>query len=101
MLSFLYSPTPTSIHDHWKNHSLDYMDFVGKVISLLFNMLSKLVITFLPRSKHLLISWLVEAYEFRVPYRDLLSTYANGYYGAWSGWTVSISVLPLTEPIFS
>ena len=32
--------------------------FVGKVISLLFNMLSRLVITFLPRSKCLLISWL-------------------------------------------
>ena len=32
--------------------------FVGKVISLLFNMLSRLVMTFLPRSKHLLISWL-------------------------------------------
>ena len=32
--------------------------FVGKVMSLLFNMLSKLVITFLPRSKRLLISWL-------------------------------------------
>ena len=32
--------------------------FVGKVMSLLFNMLSGLVITFLPRSKHLLISWL-------------------------------------------
>ena len=31
---------------------------VGKVMSLLFNMLSRLVITFLPRSKHLLISWL-------------------------------------------
>jgi len=26
VLSFLYSPTLTSIHDHWKNHSLDYMD---------------------------------------------------------------------------
>ena len=32
--------------------------FVGKVMSLLVNMLSRLVITFLPRSKHLLISWL-------------------------------------------
>ena len=31
---------------------------VGKVMSLLFNMLSRLVITFLPRSKHRLISWL-------------------------------------------
>ena len=32
--------------------------FVGKVMSLLFNMVSRLVIPFLPRSKHLLISWL-------------------------------------------
>ena len=32
--------------------------FIGKVMALLFNMLSRLVITFLPRSKHLLISWL-------------------------------------------
>ena len=32
--------------------------FVGKVMSLLFNMLARLVITFLPRSKQLLISWL-------------------------------------------
>ena len=59
-LSFLYSPTLTSIHDHWKNHSVDYgwRTFVGKVMSLLLNMLSRLVITFLPRSKRLLISWL-------------------------------------------
>ena len=34
------------------------MDFVCKVMSLLFNMLSRLLITFLPRSEHLLISWL-------------------------------------------
>ena len=34
------------------------MDLVGKVMSLLFNMLSRLAITFLPRSKRLLISWL-------------------------------------------
>ena len=32
--------------------------FVGKVMSLLFNMMSRLVIAFLPRSNHLLISWL-------------------------------------------
>ena len=42
-LSFLYSPALTSIHDYWKNHSFDYMDFVGKIMSLLFSMLSKLV----------------------------------------------------------
>ena len=57
VLSLLYSPTLTFIHDHWKNHSLDRA-FVGKVISLLFNMLSRLIITFLPRSKCLVISWL-------------------------------------------
>ena len=51
VLSFLHSPTLTSIYDYWKNHSLDYMTFVGKLMSLLFNMLSMLVITFLPRSK--------------------------------------------------
>ena len=41
-----------------KTIALSRWTFVGKVISLLFNMLSRLVITFLPRSKHLLISWL-------------------------------------------
>ena len=45
-------------HDYWKNHSLTMWTFVGKVMSLLFNMLSRLVIAFLPRSKNLLISWL-------------------------------------------
>ena len=38
--------------------ALTRQTFVGKVMSLLLNMLSRLVITFLPRSKHLLISWL-------------------------------------------
>ena len=57
-LSFLHSPTFTSIHDHWKNITLTRWTFVGKVMSLLLNMLSRLVITFLPRSKRLLISWL-------------------------------------------
>ena len=41
-----------------KTIALTRWTFVGKVISLLFNMLSRLVITFLPKSKHLLISWL-------------------------------------------
>ena len=41
-----------------KTIALTRWTFVGKVMSLLFNMLSGLVITFLPRSKHLLISWL-------------------------------------------
>ena len=41
-----------------KTIALTRQIFVGKVISLLLNMLSRLVITFVPRSKHLLISWL-------------------------------------------
>ena len=41
-----------------KTIGLTRWTFVGKVMSLLFNMLSRLVIAFLPRSKHLLISWL-------------------------------------------
>ena len=41
-----------------KDIALTRWTFVDKVMSLLFNMLSRLVITFLPRNKHLLISWL-------------------------------------------
>ena len=41
-----------------KTIALTRQTFAGKVMSLLFNMLSRLVITFLPRSKHLFISWL-------------------------------------------
>ena len=50
-LSHLYMTTGKTI-------ALTRRTFVDKVLSLLFNMLSRLVITFLPRSKHLLISWL-------------------------------------------
>ena len=45
-----------------KTIALTRWTFVGKVTSLLFNMLSMLVIAFLPRSKHLLISWLQSTY---------------------------------------
>ena len=41
-----------------KTIALTRLTFVGKVTSLLFNLMSRLVIAFLPRSKHLLISWL-------------------------------------------
>ena len=56
--SAFFSPALTPIHDQWKNQALTRWSFVGKVISLLFNILSRLVITFLRRSKRLLISWL-------------------------------------------
>ena len=41
-----------------KTTALTRQTFVGKVMSLLFNMLSRLVIAFIPRNQHLLISWL-------------------------------------------
>ena len=50
-LSHLYMTTGKTI-------DLTIQTFVGKVLSLFFNMLSRFVIAFLPRSKHLLISWL-------------------------------------------
>ena len=63
-----YSPTLTSTHDYWKNHSFDKLDialtsfdnhsFVGKVMSLLLNMLSRFVITLLLRSKSFLTTGL-------------------------------------------
>ena len=45
-------------HPYMTTGKTKALTFVGKVMSLLFNMLSRLVIGFLPRSKHLLISWL-------------------------------------------
>ena len=57
-LSFLYSPTFTSVHDYWKNHSFDKTDLCWQSNVSFLNMLSKLVITSLPRSKCPLISWL-------------------------------------------
>ena len=57
-LNFLYGSALTPIHGYWKNHSFDYMDLCWQSNSLLFNMLSRFVVTFLPRSKCLLISWL-------------------------------------------
>ena len=50
-LSHLYMTTGNTM-------ALTIWTFVGKIMSLLFNMLFKLVIAFLPKSKHLLISWL-------------------------------------------
>ena len=58
VLSLLCGPTLKFMHDYWKNHNFDYVDLVSKVMSLLFNILSRLFIALLPRSKHLLISWL-------------------------------------------
>ena len=57
-LSFLYCQLSHPYMTTGKTIALTRWTFVGKVMCLLFNMLSSLVITFLPRSKRLLISWL-------------------------------------------
>ena len=58
-LSFLYIATLTSVYDYWKTIVLTIWTFVGKLMSLLFNRLSRFVRAFLPRRKCLLISWLL------------------------------------------
>ena len=68
MLNFIYGPTLTSIHGYWKNIALTIQSFVkvltiSRVMSLLFNMLSRLIIAFLPRNKRLLISWLQSSFS--------------------------------------
>ena len=58
-IQLFYGPILTSIDDYWTNHSFgNRWTFVDKVMSLLFNTLSGLVLAFLPRSKCLFISWL-------------------------------------------
>ena len=52
-LSLLYDLTLTSVHDYWKKHSFDYKDICQQMMSLFFNTLSRFVIVFLFRSKHL------------------------------------------------
>ena len=59
-LSFLYSPTLTSIRDYWKNHSLDYIDLFDKVTPLLFKMLSDN----LPRLIAIVFSISLNYYQF-------------------------------------
>ena len=54
----LYSPALTTVHDHCEYHSFHYTELFSRVMSLLFNTLSRCVISFLPRSSRLLISWL-------------------------------------------
>ena len=56
MLCLLRGSALTTVCDHWEDHSLDYTTFVSRVMSLLSSTLSRFVMAFLPKSKHL-ISW--------------------------------------------
>ena len=58
VLSLLYGLILTSIRDYWKSHRFDYTELCRQSDVSAFNMLSRFVIAFLPRSKTVLISWL-------------------------------------------
>ena len=58
VLSLLYGPTLISIHDCWKDYSLDYTEFCRQSGVFAFNTLSRFVTILVPRSNSLLISWL-------------------------------------------
>ena len=58
LFGFLYSPTLTSIHDYWKNHSFDQMDLCWQSNVSAFQYTVKLGNNFSSKSKPLLISWL-------------------------------------------
>ena len=77
-----------------KTIALTRWTFVGKLASLLFNMLSRLVINFLPRSKRILISWL------QSPSAVILDTWILVFYSCcnklpWSGWPKTLEIYPL------
>ena len=67
-----------SVHDYWeKIIALTTGTFVSKVMSLLFNMLSKLVIALLPRSKWLFISWLQSLSMVILEFKEIKSVTAS------------------------
>ena len=86
-----------------RNIALTRQTFVGKVMSLLFNMLSRLVITFLPRSKRLLISWLQSPSEwFGAPQNKV--SYCFPIYLPWSdgtGCLIFVFLMLSFKPTFS
>ena len=65
VLSLLYGPLSYLHMTTGKTIVLTIWTFIGKVMSLLFNMLSMFVLAFIPRSKHLLISWLQSPWKWR------------------------------------
>ena len=76
VFSLPYGPTLPSVHGYWNDHSFDYVNFIGKVISLLFNTLFRFVITFLLRSKHLLISLTSTLHLLKLTSKLLNSTFS-------------------------
>ena len=115
MLSLLYDPTLRSIHDYWEIHSFDYMDLFGKVMPLLFNMLSMFVLSFsylktqLPLS--LFIVWLCAGKTFtnqhglrfwrpsNLSWGCQLERFVNFFPGACSLFVPLVSVYGITSSL--
>ena len=95
MLSLLYGPTLTSISDYSKTIALTIQTLVGKVMSLLFNMLPRFIIAFLPSSKHLLISWLQSAAAVLLACKKIKSVTVSNFYP-----TICQEVMGLDAMIF-
>ena len=74
-LSFLCSPTLTSVHDYWENHSFDYTDLCWQSDTM-----SSFVKAFFPRSKHLLISWLQSPSTVILEPKKLKSVIASTFF---------------------
>ena len=84
-----------------KTIALTRWTFVDKVMSLLLNMLSRLVITFLPRSKHLLISWLQSPGCSNIFFYGLVFSVAMVFFfmhifARYSDWKSSLKIQPIT-----
>ena len=75
------------IYDHWKTIALTRWTFLRKVMSLLFKMLSRLVIIFLPRSKRLLISWLQSPFAVILKSKNKKVWHYFPIYFPWSDGT--------------
>ena len=67
-------------HDYWESHIIDYMYFYLQVTPLLFNMLSRFIIHFPPRSKCLLISWLQSLSAVILEPRKIKSVTASTFF---------------------
>ena len=83
-----------------KTIALTRRTFVGKVMSLLFNMLSRLVITFLPRSKSLLISWLRSPSTVILEHKKIKSVTVSTFYPIYLSWSDGTRMLSF-KPTFS
>ena len=90
-----------------KTIALTRWTFVGKVMSLLFNILSRLVITFIPRSKHVLISWLQSPSTVILELRKIKSATVSPfamkwwYQNPWSSFSECWALSQLLHPLFS